>query len=58
MADGRDIVKEGVDAGTVTAVRELEADKYTEGFVTDIEQEFAPKGHSEDTVRYLSLIHI
>ncbi|MEJ0024150.1 MAG: Fe-S cluster assembly protein SufB [Alphaproteobacteria bacterium] len=39
---------------TVTQVRALEADKYKYGFVTDVEQEFAPKGLNEDTVRYIS----
>ena len=47
-----DRVKEGIDAGTVATVRALE--KYDAGFVTDIEQEFAPKGLSEDTVRFIS----
>ena len=31
-----------------------EASKYKWGFSSDIEQEFAPKGLSEDTVRYIS----
>lgn len=31
-----------------------EASKYKWGFTSDIEQEFAPKGLSEDTVRYIS----
>jgi Fe-S cluster assembly protein SufB len=47
-------VKAGVDAGTVEAVRALESDKYGAGFVTAIEQELAPKGLTEDTVRYIS----
>ncbi len=47
-------VKEGVDAQTVDAVRALESDKYDAGFITAIEQEFAPKGLSEDTVRFIS----
>jgi Fe-S cluster assembly protein SufB len=46
--------KEGIDRGTIDAARALEADKYAEGFVTDIEQELAPKGLNEDTVRYIS----
>ncbi|MBI5939702.1 MAG: Fe-S cluster assembly protein SufB, partial [Caulobacterales bacterium] len=37
---------------TVDAVAELE--KYQHGFVTDIEQDFAPKGLSADTVRFIS----
>jgi Fe-S cluster assembly protein SufB len=37
---------------TVEAVEALEA--YEHGFVTDIDQEFAPKGLSADTVRFIS----
>lgn len=33
----------------------LEQTEYKYGFVTDIEQEFAPKGLNEDTVRFISL---
>jgi Fe-S cluster assembly protein SufB len=47
-------VKDGVDAATVEAVRGLEAEKYEAGFVTAIEQEFAPKGLDESTVRFIS----
>jgi Fe-S cluster assembly protein SufB len=54
MSDGRDLVKDSIDRGTVDAARELESDKYAEGFVTDIEMELAPKGLSEETVRYIS----
>src|SRR5271166_1686188 len=39
-------------AQTVEQVLELE--RYEHGFVTDIDQEFAPKGLSEDTVRFIS----
>jgi Fe-S cluster assembly protein SufB len=39
---------------TVEDVRALEADKYKHGFVTDIEQDFAPKGLDESTVRFIS----
>ena len=39
---------------TVEHVATLEADKYKHGFVTDIEQDFAPKGLSEDTIRFIS----
>jgi Fe-S cluster assembly protein SufB len=39
---------------TVEAVRGLEADKYGAGFITDIEQEFAPKGLNPDIVRFIS----
>jgi len=54
MSDGRDLVKDSIDRGTVDAARALEADKYAEGFVTDIEMELAPKGLNEDIVRYIS----
>ncbi len=37
---------------TVDAVRDLEA--YKHGFITDVEQEFAPVGLSADTVRFIS----
>jgi Fe-S cluster assembly protein SufB len=47
-------VKEGIDKGTVAAARALESEKYKHGFVTDIEQEFAPAGLNEDIVRYIS----
>jgi len=39
---------------TIRTVQGLEADKYLHGFVTDIEQEFAPKGLDESTVRFIS----
>ncbi len=39
---------------TVEQVQKLEMDKYKYGFVTDIETEKAPKGLSEDTVRFIS----
>jgi len=48
------MAKEGIDLATVDAVRGLEAEKYSAGFTTDVEQEFAPKGLSEDTVRFIS----
>ncbi|ACT59133.1 Fe-S cluster assembly protein SufB [Hirschia baltica] len=57
MADdtrAQDIVKDGVDQATVDAARALESDNYNAGFTTDIEQEFAPKGLSEETVRFIS----
>ncbi|MFN3910762.1 Fe-S cluster assembly protein SufB [Hyphomonas sp.] len=47
-------VKDGVDAGTVAAAKSLESENYSAGFITDIEMEFAPKGLSEDTVRFIS----
>jgi len=55
MSEGKEVlVKGGIDQGTVDAARALEADKYAEGFVTEIEQELAPKGLNEDTVRFIS----
>jgi Fe-S cluster assembly protein SufB len=39
---------------TVDHVASLEADKYKHGFVTDIAQDFADKGLSTDTVRFIS----
>ena len=39
---------------TLDTVKALEADKYLHGFVTDIEQEFAPKGLDASTVRFIS----
>ncbi|TCT03219.1 Fe-S cluster assembly protein SufB [Aquabacter spiritensis] len=39
---------------TVERVRSIDVDQYKYGFVTDIESEKAPKGLSEDTVRYIS----
>ena len=39
---------------TVEQVRSIDVDQYKYGFVTDIESEKAPKGLSEDTIRYIS----
>jgi Fe-S cluster assembly protein SufB len=39
---------------TVDRVRAIEVDAYKYGFVTDIESEKAPKGLSEDVVRFIS----
>ena len=39
---------------TVEHVAALEGDKYKHGFVTDIAQDFAPRGLNEDTVRFIS----
>src|SRR3989475_6871974 len=39
---------------TVEKVRRIDVDQYKYGFVTDIESEKAPKGLSEDTVRFIS----
>ncbi|MGD1878539.1 MAG: Fe-S cluster assembly protein SufB [Kiloniellaceae bacterium] len=42
-------------AATVETVEQVRAlDKYKYGFITDIESETAPKGLSEDTVRFIS----
>ena len=42
------------DQETIELVREIEVDKYKYGFATDIESDFAPKGLSEDIVRFIS----
>ena len=39
---------------TVDRVREIDVDQYRYGFVTDIESDKAPKGLSEDIVRFIS----
>src|SRR5205807_1594586 len=39
---------------TVEKVRRIDVDQYKYGFVTDIESEKAPKGLSEDIVRFIS----
>ncbi len=39
---------------TIDAVRLLDVDKYKYGFTSDIESDKAPKGLSEDTIRYIS----
>jgi len=39
---------------TVEQVRSIDVDQYKYGFVTDIESEKAPKGLSEDIVRFIS----
>jgi Fe-S cluster assembly protein SufB len=44
--------KQGVARETVERVETLE--RYQHGFVTDIDQEFAPKGLNEAVVRYIS----
>lgn len=45
-------VKESIDQATVETAKSLETYKY--GFTTDIESVKAPKGLSEDTIRYIS----
>ena len=39
---------------TVEKVRLIDVDQYKYGFVTDIESEKAPKGLSEDVIRFIS----
>ncbi|MEX2035044.1 MAG: Fe-S cluster assembly protein SufB, partial [Xanthobacteraceae bacterium] len=39
---------------TIERVRRIDVDQYKYGFVTDIESEKAPKGLSEDIVRFIS----
>ncbi len=39
---------------TVEQVRRIDVDQYKYGFVTDIESDKAPKGLSEDTIRFIS----
>ena len=39
---------------TIERVRRVDVDQYKYGFVTDIESDKAPKGLSEDTVRFIS----
>src|SRR5512146_1353602 len=39
---------------TVEQVRRIDVDQYKYGFITDIESEKAPKGLSEDTIRFIS----
>ena len=39
---------------TIERVRYIDVDQYKYGFVTDIESDKAPKGLSEDTVRFIS----
>src|SRR5215831_5182355 len=39
---------------TVDQVRRIDVDQYKYGFETLIESEKAPKGHSEDVVRFIS----
>src|SRR6202521_2243779 len=39
---------------TVERVRSIDVDQYKYGFVTDIESDKAPKGLSEDTIRFIS----
>ena len=40
---------------TVDQVRRIDVDQYKYGFVTDVESDKAPKGLSEDIVRFISV---
>jgi Fe-S cluster assembly protein SufB len=42
------------DQDTIDLVKTIEVDKYKYGFETDIESDYAPKGLSEDIVRFIS----
>ena len=44
----------GIQDETIEHVKELDVDKYKYGFTTDIEMDMAPKGLSEDIVRFIS----
>ncbi len=44
----------GVRDDTIEQIKDIEADKYKYGFSTDIEMDMAPKGLSEDIVRFIS----
>lgn len=48
------IVKESIDKNTVAAAKALESENYSAGFTTNIDMDMAPKGLSEDTVRFIS----
>ena len=39
---------------TIEQVRRIDVDQYKYGFVTDIESDKAPKGLTEDIVRFIS----
>ena len=47
-------LKENIDHETVKSVLALDVDKYKYGFETNIESDMAPKGLSEDIVRFMS----
>lgn len=47
-------LKDEIEAETVEQVLALDVDKYKYGFETQIETEKAPKGLSEDTIRFIS----
>ena len=39
---------------TIDAVKEIDVDNYKYGFITDIESDKAPKGLSEEVIRFIS----
>ena len=43
------------DQETVDRVRSIDVEAYKYGFISAIESDMAPKGLSEDTVRFISL---
>src|SRR5690349_6696695 len=47
-------LKDEIETATVESVLALDVDKYKYGFETAIESEKAPKGLSEDTIRFIS----
>ncbi len=47
-------LKENIDLATVESVQSLDVDKYKYGFETIIESDKAPKGLSEDVIRFIS----
>jgi Fe-S cluster assembly protein SufB len=47
-------LKDEIEHATVASVLALDVDKYKYGFETAIESEKAPKGLSEDTIRFIS----
>jgi Fe-S cluster assembly protein SufB len=42
------------DLETIEAVKEIDVDKYKYGFETMIESDMAPKGLSEEVIRFIS----
>ncbi|MDB5505634.1 MAG: sufB [Devosia sp.] len=54
MLDDIPTLKDNIDRETVDKVLALDVDKYKYGFSSDIESDMAPKGLSEDTVRFIS----
>ena len=47
-------LKEEIEHATVESVLALDVDKYKYGFETPIESDKAPKGLTEDTIRFIS----